>query len=125
MRRRASAASRAFCGAGHSIRLVGHHRQQVVGGVLRLAGCLKNGALVVAERGQPVLDIRGMVFAFLDLETDNRADEGCAQLGHEFVPRIVGAARRSEEHTSELQSLMRISYAVFCLKKKKQTNRTK
>src|SRR3546814_5059418 len=28
---------------------------------------------------------------------------------------------RSEEHTSELQSLMRISYAVFCLKKKKQT----
>src|SRR3546814_8107605 len=29
--------------------------------------------------------------------------------------------RRSEEHTSELQSLMRISYAVFCLKKKKQT----
>src|SRR3546814_2365357 len=30
---------------------------------------------------------------------------------------------RSEEHTSELQSLMRISYAVFCLKKKKQTSR--
>src|SRR3546814_7061986 len=29
--------------------------------------------------------------------------------------------RRSEEHTSELQSLMRISYAVFCLKKKKDT----
>src|SRR3546814_4880875 len=29
---------------------------------------------------------------------------------------------RSEEHTSELQSLMRISYAVFCLKKKKNTN---
>src|SRR3546814_1614446 len=32
---------------------------------------------------------------------------------------------RSEEHTSELQSLMRISYAVFCLKKKKMTNITK
>src|SRR3546814_8365824 len=31
---------------------------------------------------------------------------------------------RSEEHTSELQSLMRISYAVFCLKKKKQTTLT-
>src|SRR3546814_1392166 len=31
-----------------------------------------------------------------------------------------GALWRSEEHTSELQSLMRISYAVFCLKKKKQ-----
>src|SRR3546814_1623264 len=33
-----------------------------------------------------------------------------------------GAKPRSEEHTSELQSLMRISYAVFCLKKKKQTH---
>src|SRR3546814_9740688 len=33
-------------------------------------------------------------------------------------------ARRSEEHTSELQSLMRISYAVFCLKKKKHTTTT-
>src|SRR3546814_10055624 len=32
------------------------------------------------------------------------------------------AAARSEEHTSELQSLMRISYAVFCLKKKTTTN---
>src|SRR3546814_5983971 len=31
----------------------------------------------------------------------------------------IGQALRSEEHTSELQSLMRISYAVFCLKKKK------
>src|SRR3546814_1903499 len=31
-----------------------------------------------------------------------------------------GGRRRSEEHTSELQSLMRISYAVFCLKKKKK-----
>src|SRR3546814_10492591 len=31
-------------------------------------------------------------------------------------------ARRSEEHTSELQSLMRISYAVFCLKKKNKKN---
>src|SRR3546814_7129360 len=33
------------------------------------------------------------------------------------------AACRSEEHTSELQSLMRISYAVFCLKKKKKQNK--
>src|SRR3546814_4592994 len=40
-----------------------------------------------------------------------------------FAGRFVG--RRSEEHTSELQSLMRISYAVFCLKKKKhKSNRT-
>src|SRR3546814_14864498 len=35
--------------------------------------------------------------------------------------RGVGVRHRSEEHTSELQSLMRISYAVFCLKKKNDT----
>src|SRR3546814_6381309 len=38
--------------------------------------------------------------------------------------RSAGELRRSEEHTSELQSLMRISYAVFCLKKKTK-NQTK
>src|SRR3546814_9678265 len=38
-------------------------------------------------------------------------------------PRRSGGARRSEEHTSELQSLMRISYAVFCLEKKKTTTK--
>src|SRR3546814_6220055 len=35
----------------------------------------------------------------------------------------VGSVGRSEEHTSELQSLMRISYAVFCLKKKQRQNK--
>src|SRR3546814_7998962 len=35
-----------------------------------------------------------------------------------FCKRRLSAVKRSEEHTSELQSLMRISYAVFCLKKK-------
>src|SRR3546814_1837741 len=38
----------------------------------------------------------------------------------EIVPHETLDARRSEEHTSELQSLMRTSYAVFCLKKKKK-----
>src|SRR3546814_6886274 len=37
---------------------------------------------------------------------------------HRLGERDVGGGERSEEHTSELQSLMRISYAVFCLKKK-------
>src|SRR3546814_9799499 len=43
-------------------------------------------------------------------------DDAAALLRH------ASEALRSEEHTSELQSLMRISYAVFCLKKKKQYN---
>src|SRR3546814_2911115 len=51
------------------------------------------------------------------------------ELGMSMPPvadRAVGDAEelRSEEHTSELQSLMRISYAVFCLKKKKKTSTT-
>src|SRR3546814_2088695 len=55
-------------------------------------------------------------------------DVGSGALGYALALVIVlaavgGGARkahRSEEHTSELQSLMRISYAVFCLKKKKK-----
>src|SRR3546814_8499046 len=49
---------------------------------------------------------------------------GCAErAGRHPQIRGKGARGRSEEHTSELQSLMRISYAVFCLKKK-ITNKT-
>src|SRR3546814_981222 len=40
------------------------------------------------------------------------------------VGRMIQTAFRSEEHTSELQSLMRISYAVFCLKKKNKQRYT-
>src|SRR3546814_3952066 len=43
---------------------------------------------------------------------------GKALVEGQFFSLVIGGRRRSEEHTSELQSLMRISYAVFCLKKK-------
>src|SRR3546814_3621393 len=45
------------------------------------------------------------------------------QIGFTTNPTASRSSPRSEEHTSELQSLMRISYAVFCLKKKKKTKR--
>src|SRR3546814_2621277 len=45
--------------------------------------------------------------------------------GYNRMKGDAGRQRRSEEHTSELQSLMRISYAVFCLKKKKQQKKKK
>src|SRR3546814_1043442 len=45
---------------------------------------------------------------------------GDAEGFRRFLVLDAGKAIRSEEHTSELQSLMRISYAVFCLKKKKK-----
>src|SRR3546814_5786493 len=66
---------------------------------------------------------------------DYRWLAGRAAPGVSVAPKVLTATadniygmalstKRSEEHTSELQSLMRISYAVFCLKKKTQ-NRTK
>src|SRR3546814_3896267 len=42
-----------------------------------------------------------------------------------LIPKQMKDHGRSEEHTSELQSLMRISYAVFCLKKKRKNNKQK
>src|SRR3546814_8949891 len=60
---------------------------------------------------------------------ENPGDVGCQRFAHLLrvdllveagLRQVGGEARRSEEHTSELQSLMRISYAVFCLKKKKK-----
>src|SRR3546814_2026088 len=50
----------------------------------------------------------------IGLPVDLATVEGCRALAKELEAR----EERSEEHTSELQSLMRISYAVFCLKKK-------
>src|SRR3546814_9780198 len=64
---------------------------------------------------------------FLEVGDDprRRADQRQhRRAGRELRARLQVLARdtRSEEHTSELQSLMRISYAVFCLKKKKTNN---
>src|SRR3546814_6785316 len=54
------------------------------------------------------------------------ASEGETRMNAQAIPASEAGynfAYRSEEHTSELQSLMRISYAVFCLKKKKKKNK--
>src|SRR3546814_12999747 len=58
-------------------------------------------------------------FRLLVLETAWLADQG-----NDWKALRKNVSARSEEHTSELQSLMRISYAVFCLKKKKETKKT-
>src|SRR3546814_4403645 len=63
------------------------------------------------------VDFAGVVLARLCLEWRSRVPvRGNAQVSSRLQ------ALRSEEHTSELQSLMRISYAVFCLKKTQHTN---
>src|SRR3546814_4952447 len=70
----------------------------------------------VGRRRDIEIDVEGPVLAL--------PEDRIAVLGVAFHPRTDTAPEsvvvgRSEEHTSELQSLMRISYAVFCLKKKK------
>src|SRR3546814_6357738 len=57
--------------------------------------------------------------ALLEYETLS-GEEAKRAIKGEDIGREDDADKRSEEHTSELQSLMRISYAVFCLKKKKK-----
>src|SRR3546814_7974419 len=68
--------------------------------------------------------------AYCSFKFDSRAIEELPQpqpLREIFVysPAMEGIHLRSEEHTSELQSLMRISYAVFCLKKQKNNDYNK
>src|SRR3546814_4982752 len=58
------------------------------------------------------------VSAYLTTESDGAHDIGTITLGNVVMDVTGTSATRSEEHTSELQSLMRTSYAVFCLKKK-------
>src|SRR3546814_3933802 len=72
---------------------------------------------------EDVVDIQLELEPFVDVEADAHIDEDHAgdvvkTIGIEIF-RGLRIDLRSEEHTSELQSLMRISYAVFCLKKKK------
>src|SRR3546814_7118725 len=68
--------------------------------------------------GLPPVGVQAMQAA---LQAIRRGDAGeVLRLTGEVLGLVPGHPERSEEHTSELQSLMRISYAVFCLKKKKQ-----
>src|SRR3546814_10585564 len=93
----------------HSARTVAH-LESYIGlveagvGLLPAGGGLKELAVRASEAAGP----NGDVFAEL-----KRVFETVAMAK-------VSRSARSEEHTSELQSLMRISYAVFCLKKKKK-----
>src|SRR3546814_3329873 len=72
------------------------------------------------------LDLARIAFGIMDQDVDIRVEreDGARLRPGDTIATVSGRARailgRSEEHTSELQSLMRISYAVFCLKKKKK-----
>src|SRR3546814_7840184 len=77
------------------------------------------------NRGDEYIQISGLVRP-ADITPDNRVAStrvADAKITYSGKGELARASQqgRSEEHTSELQSLMRISYAVFCLKKKKKT----
>src|SRR3546814_7024692 len=86
----------------------------MISGTLRHRGMLFAAASVVAM---------GLAASPASAQSETAADEGTESeiVVTGFRASLENAlnAKRSEEHTSELQSLMRISYAVFCLKKKK------
>src|SRR3546814_8973298 len=71
--------------------------------------------------GVPVIIGAGGVEQIVEIALDDQAKTNF-QVSVDAVKELIAACKRSEEHTSELQSLMRISYAVFCLKKKKGTH---
>src|SRR3546814_7715724 len=77
------------------------------------------GALL--HRGRACEGVKAAVHPRRHLCQALRRQRGFLEGGRHRVQagRVPERHRRSEEHTSELQSLMRISYAVFCLKKKK------
>src|SRR3546814_6709673 len=96
--------------------------------------CRRHGDIVDAPRGR-VLDLRrdhrykrcsrgsrrcgAARFASIHPCSGHSASYSCSSSAASLASCSQMAGSRSEEHTSELQSLMRISYAVFCLKKKK------
>src|SRR3546814_9948384 len=87
---------------------------------------LIEGGLLASAYGAQSLDVNSVHYQGVDQLADGLAVEARAPDGlvEAYSARPNGAPllavqwHRSEEHTSELQSLMRISYAVFCLKKK-------
>src|SRR3546814_7301587 len=75
-----------------------------------------------AELPEPLPQLRRDLEALI---SELKAEGGGKFTAELRDPAAEGGALRSEEHTSELQSLMRISYAVFCLKKKNKEHETR
>src|SRR3546814_10479115 len=89
--------------------LSAHHEVDRAALRQRTMGEIGLGQRLAADRHRLKIDVRVAVVL--------RVDRQRLAIGHGQFRLLE--QRRSEEHTSELQSLMRISYAVFCLKKKK------
>src|SRR3546814_5788781 len=96
--------------------------ERIVGGYVDLADARVSERLYAFEKANLAwfgYGVKGMALSMIEAAVEITGQRVAAA----DVQRIVGLAKdlRSEEHTSELQSLMRSSYAVFCLKKKTTT----
>src|SRR3546814_4445572 len=83
-------------------------------------GTLREGVNVLRSITDPFSRALVVHFLLVDVHPFN---DGNGRISRIMMTKELLAAGRSEEHTSELQSLMRISYAVFCLKKNKKRKR--
>src|SRR3546814_5649628 len=109
------------------IRFVDYNPDQVV----RINGVFRAASQIVFREGETIATVAlGDTVSWEVAPADNalfiKPRESAPPTSLLVVTKRGGVSRsyifRSEEHTSELQSLMRISYAVFCLKKKKTAN---
>src|SRR3546814_10584002 len=88
------------------------------------------GLIKAIEQGESIRaeDLTRFTRATLNKTTEQLDSADWADLSSAIdtviASNLLSSSDRSEEHTSELQSLMRISYAVFCLKKKKTITQT-
>src|SRR3546814_6285558 len=82
------------------------------------------GAIADARPGLQTFSDKTIPEANALIRDLRRTSASLSSLTDKLDQQGAGAVLRSEEHTSELQSLMRSSYAVFCLKKKKTTTQT-
>src|SRR3546814_1657396 len=100
-------------GAGGEVGRGQHAHAEAAGQALDAAGQVDGRA---DHREVEALEAADVAVAdFAEMQGDPEVD------GRLVLPQAALVEHRSEEHTSELQSLMRISYAVFCLKKKNMT----
>src|SRR3546814_2969782 len=123
----ASLASRIFTGSGSRARRLQHRQAPDLG-----TGQDLQAAVHVLDQRRAafhpiaVVDVEHAVdhahLGGVDMAADDSVDALAPGLGHHRLLELADELHRSEEHTSELQSLMRISYAVFCLNKKTQIN---
>src|SRR3546814_4685398 len=99
----------------------GAGREQYFGGEQCLAGDVRQ--LALEQRRDRLLELDPTLRCPLRVDWGRSDGEDSRSGGKKCMlhleSSVSSSAGRSEEHTSELQSLMRISYAVFCLKKKK------